>query len=138
VPWRASRSCGIAAGSAARITARRTRPIAARRKFERGPAAETTKFARRGFFVLRRSTGVGFADPKMRPEKTYRMIGTRIDPIGSMCRRGLRLIRPRSRAVVSPNFKADQAWADSWKEMAKRTMASWIAKSTILCSKADG
>ena len=37
-----------------------------------------------------------------------------------------------------PNCSADHAWADSWKEMAKRTMASWIAKSTILCSKADG
>ena len=59
-------------------------------------------------------------------------------PTGSMCRMGFRLIRPRSRAVVSPNLSAVQAWADSWKEMAKRMTASWIAKSTTLCSKRLG
>ena len=56
-------------------------------------------------------------------------------PTGSMWRMGFRLIRPRSRAVVSPNFSAVQACADSWNEMAKRMIASWIAKSTILASK---
>ncbi len=109
-----------------------TMPIVASRRFESGPAAETARLARRGFFVRRRSTGVGFAAPKMRPEKTYSRIGTRIEPTGSMCRMGLRLIRPRSRAVVSPNFSAVQACADSWNEMAKRMTESWMTKSTIL------
>ena len=49
------------------ITPKAARPIPARRKFERGPAADTTRFASRGFRVFRRSTGVGLAEPKMKP-----------------------------------------------------------------------
>ena len=48
------------------------------------------------------------------------MIGRRTLPNGSMWRIGFRLIRPRSRAVVSPNRSAAYACADSWKEMANR------------------
>src|SRR5512142_2847907 len=58
-------------------------------------------------------------------------------PIGSMWRIGFRLIRPASRAVVSPNFRADQACADSWNEIANRMTASWIAKSTTLKERSN-
>ena len=44
-----------------------TTPTAARRKFEAGPAAETARFASRGFRVLRRSTGVGLALAEKEP-----------------------------------------------------------------------
>jgi hypothetical protein len=110
---------------------------AERRKFERGPAADTTRFASLGLRVLPRFTGVGLADPKMSfPEdRIYMKSGRRTLPKGSRCRSGFRLIRPRSRAVVSPNFRADQACADSWKEIAKRMTASWIPKSTTLKAK---
>jgi hypothetical protein len=116
------------------IASRTASETDASRKFETGPAAETTRFARRGLRVLLRLTGVGFAAPKMsRPEEMMYMIAGRSTLLtGSRCLTGFKLIRPRSRAVVSPNLRAAQAWADSWNEMANRMTASWIAKSTTL------
>src|SRR6266511_3474644 len=91
------------------MTRRAAMATAARRKFDRGPAADTTRLARRGFFVLRRSTGVGFAAPKiiLPEERMYIISGRSTLPNGSRCRIGFRLILPRSRAVGSPNFKAE-------------------------------
>src|SRR6266508_6537266 len=85
------------------------RAMAARKKFDTGPAAETTRFASRGFLVLPRFTGVGFAAPKIiRPEEMmYMKSGRSTLPNGSRCRIGFRLILPRSRAVGSPNFRAE-------------------------------
>ena len=74
--------------------------------FAPGPAAATHSMSRLGSRRFSKLTGTGLAHPKRNPVNAVR-IGTRMVPTGSMCRAGLRLVRPSIHAVLSPkNFAA--------------------------------
>ena len=74
-------------------------------RFAPGPAAATQSMSRLGSRRFSKLTGTGLAQPKRKPVKAVRM-GTTIVPIGSMCRAGLRLVRPSIHAVLSPKYFA--------------------------------
>src|SRR6185369_17183954 len=97
----------------------------ARIAFERGPAAEIRRFARRGFGTPFSETGTGRAHPKTGSPENARTSGKMTLPIGSRCLMGLSVMRPRSRAVLSPHFIATHPCADSWNETAKRRTTIW-------------
>ena len=68
-----------------------------------GPAAATSAKSRRGERRLRKSTGTGLAHPISGSPVIAASSGNSKVPIGSMCATGLRVRRPRSRAVGSPS-----------------------------------
>src|SRR5712691_7273910 len=76
------------------------------------PANETQSPAR-GCVKLAGLTGTGLAQP------TWATNIKRV-PSGSKCLSGLSVTRPAHFAVVSPNCRAVQAWANSWRVRAKR------------------
>ncbi len=95
-------------------------------RFETGPAPATRicPFASSPGRKFRDCTGVGLAHPRrgMPAGPKIWIRGMSTVPNRSMCTRGLRLTRPRSRAVLSPMREAIQACADSWNDrLNKRT-----------------
>ena len=74
--------------------------------------------SRRGLFSRRPFTGTGLAQPKIGPLTSARKPGTSSVPTGSTWRMGLRLSRPCSSAVGSPNARAARPCATSWKTIA--------------------
>ncbi len=77
-------------------------------KFDIGPASATHINAKRDLISSTNGlTGTGFAQPKPENRRT-------IDPTGSRWAKGLRVRRPLILGVLSPNWVAVQAWANSW------------------------
>jgi hypothetical protein len=84
----------------------RTRPkTVAIRRFEIGPAIEIRSSPHLLFFTLFGFHSTGFAQPKVKPAKEV-MTGTTNEPKSSKCFRGLRVRRPWSLGVGSPNNSA--------------------------------
>src|SRR4030043_2269095 len=106
-------------GLASLITRMASRGKTAARMFAIGPAADIQRLSRRGFFRLKGLTGTGLAQPKGGAFIMTRRSGNKIVPNGPTWGIGVRVTRPKFRAVSSPNFEAAQPWAASWVEMAK-------------------
>ncbi|MER3416764.1 MAG: hypothetical protein C4297_11210 [Gemmataceae bacterium] len=59
-----------------------------------GPASATHIMSRKGRRSRVISTGTGLAPPNIGSPLSHNMRGTRIDMMGSMCRKGSSVIRP--------------------------------------------
>ena len=97
-----------------------------------GPAREQSSIPFLGSLKQRMFTGTGLAQPKTKaPERLVSKKHKR--PMGSMCGRGLRVMRPMSLAVGSPILRAAQPWPTSWRMMPRKagmkTMAKWRTDS---------
>ena len=85
-----------------------------------GPARETYMIPRGGSRKYQGFMGTGLAHPKTGTftRVTNRMKtsipGMRMEPMGSMWRRGFNVRRRESLAVGSPSFHATYPWATSW------------------------
>src|SRR4051812_31041907 len=120
-------------GAAAIRRARATAPATASSRFMPGPASATRIMWTRGLRIRRATTGTGFAQPNTGAPLTARNSGRTTVPIGSTWRIGLRLSRPRRRAVGSPKALATQPCATSWKTMATTSGINQVAtRNTIL------
>jgi len=98
--------------------------ISAITKFDAGPAKATIPSPKRRFLKLYGLIGTGLAHPSITPpgNKAHRR-GTAIEPIGSMCFIGFKVILPSSFAVGSPWYKAAIPWATSWITIEKTNIA---------------
>jgi len=68
--------------------------IKAKTRFEAGPAIATVASDHRPGLKLYGLYGTGLAQPKINPPNKYPIVGTTIEPIGSMCLTGFRVKRP--------------------------------------------
>jgi len=99
-------------------------------KLLNGPAKLTNAMPLLGLLKLLKFTGTGLADPNINrpPVAIQTKTGTKIEPIGSMCGIGLRVILPCSLAVSSPSFSAISPWLISWIMAEKIKMTKVISK----------
>ena len=77
----------------------------AMRRLEHGPAAAMRNSPERLFFRLYGLYGTGLAQPKVKPAREV-MMGTMIEPMGSICFSGFKVNLPCNLAVGSPNQSA--------------------------------
>ena len=85
-------------------------------KLEAGPADATRALSLLGLAKFKGLTGVGLAQPKIKPGllcaskgKVIKSNGTKMVPIGSICAVGLSVTLPSSLAVGSPSRLAKYA-----------------------------
>src|SRR3972149_8433866 len=100
--------------------------MAASNRLESGPATDTSVMERDLFLKFRGFIGTGLAQPNS-PEKKSIMV-----PIGSRCRKGLRVTLPSIFAVGSPSLLATHAWAHSCMVSARSTGGT---SRRVLCRK---
>lgn len=104
----------------------------ANKKLLSGPAKATSAIPNLRGLKAEKSTGTGLAAPKIMGEPTANnKSGNKIEPNGSMCGKGFRVILPWSLAVLSPNFSAISPWLTSWT-MAENIKITKVAIIFIL------
>ena len=81
----------------------------ANKKFENGPAKETTASAFNGSLKLRLSIGTGLAQPISAKPEANAAIGISTDPMRSICLSGFNVNLPNFLAVSSPYLFASKA-----------------------------
>ncbi len=90
--------------------------MSASNRFETGPAKAMRNSPCLLFFRLYGLYGTGLAQPKVKPANEV-MMGTIIEPIGSICLIGFMVSRPAYLAVGSPRASAARPWETSWTTM---------------------
>src|SRR5450759_530447 len=113
-------------------------PAIAMTRFETGPAAATQASARRPPRSIDGLTGVGFAQPMMKPPRSADAT-SRSEPNGSRWTIGLSVRRPNIFAVPSPSRYATSAWLNSWTgKPTRRKIATATSVSGWICRPSTG